>query len=187
MLVCWPLGGELGLRHDGGDGETGSSVEVGGGLHYRQIEQGWNAEVYGRWVMVQDDALPDEQGFGVSFRYDPEAPGFGPWVSLSQTWGEPASGVQRLWEEGLGDLGARDPREGRLDLEVGYGVKALGGRVALTPFGAVSLESSDTRSYRLGTRVSLGPRGLLSLEAERREHPTLPADQRITLRSIARF
>ena len=100
---------------------------------------------------------------------------------------KPASGVQRLWEDGLGDPGARDPREGRLDLEVGYGLKALGGRVALTPFGAVSLESSDTRSYRLGTRLALGPRGLLSLETERREHPTLPADHRITLRGIARF
>ena len=184
VLAPWS---ELGLRHDGGDGETGTSVEVVGGLHYRQIEQGWNAEVYGRWVVVQDDALPDEQGFGVRFRYDPEAPGFGPWVSLSQTWGEPASGVQRLWEEGLGDPGARDPREGRLDLEVGYGFKVSGGRVALTPFGAVSLESSDTRSYRLGTRLALGPRGLLSLETERRDHPTLPADHRITLRGIARF
>ena len=27
--------GELGLRHDGGDGETGSGLEVGGGLRYQ--------------------------------------------------------------------------------------------------------------------------------------------------------
>ena len=45
----------------------------------------------------------------------------------------------------------------------------------MTPFGAVSLGDSDSRSYRVGTRLSLGPKGLLSLEAERREHPTLPA------------
>ena len=53
VLVPW---GELGVRYEGGDGVTGSSLELGGGLHYRNIEQGWNAEVYGRWLAVQDDA-----------------------------------------------------------------------------------------------------------------------------------
>ena len=95
VLVPW---GELGMRHEGGDGATGSSLELGGGLHYRNIEQGWNAEVYGRWLAVQDDAPLQEQGFGLRFRYDPETPGFGPWVSLTQTWGEPASALHRLWE-----------------------------------------------------------------------------------------
>ena len=122
VLAPW---GELGLRHEGGDGETGSSFEVSGGLHYRQIEQGWNAEVYGRWVVAQNDTLPDERGFGVRFRYDPEAPGSGPWVSLSQTWGEPTSGVKRLWEDELRSSGAHDPLERNLDVEVGYGSRRL--------------------------------------------------------------
>ena len=57
----------------------------------------------------------------------------------------------------------------------------------MTPFGAVSLGASDTRTYRVGTRFSPGPKGLLSLEAERREHPTLPAEHQITLRGVARY
>ena len=179
--------GELGLRHEGGDGETGSSVEVGGGLHYRQIEQGWNAEVYGRWLLTRDDALPDERGFGVRFRYDPEAPGFGPWVSLSQTWGEPASGVQQLWEDGLSEPAAHDPLAARLDVEVGYGFRAFRGRGVLTPFGGLSLESDDARSYRVGGRLVLGSKGLLSLEAEHRESAPGPARHAVIVRSVVRF
>ena len=184
VLVPWA---ELGLRHEGGDGGSGSGLELGGGLHYRDIEQGWNAEVYGRLLALRDDALPEEQGFGVRFRYDPEPPGLGPWVSLAQTWGEPASGLHRLWHEGVGNLTGHDPQGRRLVLEVGYGFPALGGSGALTPYGAVSLEDSDARAYRLGTRVSLGSSARLSLEGERRARPAAPADHRIKLRAIARF
>ena len=184
VLVPW---GELGLRHEGGDGATGSSLELGGGLHYRNIEQGWNAEAYGRWLAVQDDAPLQEQGFGLRFRYDPETPGFGPWVSLTQTWGEPASALHRLWEDGASELTAQGPVERRLGVEFGYGFPAFGGRAALMPYSAVSLEDSDVRGYRLGMRVSLGSSGLLSLETERRERPAASADHRIMLRAIARF
>ena len=184
VLVPW---GELGVRHEGGDGATGSSLELGGGLHYRSIEQGWNAEVYGRWLAVQDDAPLQEQGFGLRFRYDPETPGFGPWVSLAQTWGEPTSSVHRLWSDGTNRLAVHDSSERRLGVEFGYGFPAFGGRAALMPYSAVSLVDSDARGYRLGMRVSLGSSGLLSLETERRERPAASADHRIMLRAIARF
>ena len=184
LLTPW---GELGLRHDGGDGETGASIEMGGGLRYRNIEQGWNAEVHGRWLALRDDALPEEQGFGLRFRYDPERLGFGPWVSLSQTWGEPTGYVQRLWEDGASEPGAHDPSERRLDLELGYGFPAWGGRASLTPYGAVSLEDADARGYRLGVRLLSSSSALLSIETERRERPAAPDDLRIMLRGIARF
>ena len=184
LLTPW---GELGLRHDGGDGETGTSLEMSAGLRYRNIEQGWNADAYGRWVAVRSDALPEEQGVGLRFRYDPETLGFGPWVSLSQTWGQPSSSVHGAWEDGAYDLAGHDPSEGRLDLEFGYGFPAFGGRAALTPYSGVSLEDSDARSYRTGMRISLGPSALLSLETERRERPAASADHRIMLRAIAQF
>ena len=184
VLAPWA---ELGLRHEGGDGATGSSLELGGGLHYRQIEQGWNAELYGRWVLAQDDALPEEQGFGLRFRYSPEAPNFGPWVSLSQTWGEPASGVQQLWEDGLRASATDDPLAGRLDLEVGYGFPAFREQGALVPFGALSLGNSGERSYRVGSRLMLGSIGVLSLEAERREYASTPTHHAVMLRGILRY
>ncbi len=184
VLVPW---GELGLRHDGGDGENGSSVELGAGLHFRNIEQGWNAELYGRWVLAQDDALPEEQGFGLRFRYSPEAPNFGPWVSLSQTWGEPASGLQQLWEDGLRASATDDPLAGRLDLEIGYGFPAFREQGALVPFGALSLGNDGERSYRVGSRLVLGSLGVLSLEAERREYASTPTHHAVMLRGILRY
>ena len=92
-------------------------------------------------------------------------------MSLAQTWGEPASGVHRLWDDGANHLAVHDPSKKRLDLEVGYGFPALGGRAALMPYGAVNLEDTDARAYRLGTRVSLGSSARLSLESERRARP----------------
>ena len=184
LLTPW---GEVGLRHDGGDGETGSGLELGGGVRYRNIEQGWNVEAYGRWLAVRSDALPEEQGFGLRFHYDPETLGFGPWVSLTQTWGEATSTVPGLWEDGVSNLAASsDPSRRRLELELGYGLPAYGGRAALSPYTAMSLESGDAQSYRLGARLALGPSALLRLETERRERPEHPADHRVMLRAIAR-
>ena len=184
LLTPWA---ELGLRHDGGDGETGASLEMGGGLRYRNIEQGWNAEAYGRWLALHDDGLPEEQGYGLRFRYDPEALGFGPWVSLAQTWGQPTSEAQRLWEDRALGLAGDDPSGRRLDLEFGYGVPAFRGRAAFTPYGAMSLVNTSAQSYRLGVRLSLGPSALLNLETERRERPAAPTDHRIMMRAIARL
>ena len=76
-----------------------------------------------------------------------------------------------MWEDGASELTAHNPVERRLGVEVGYGFPAFGGRAALMPYSAVSLEDSDARGYRLGMRVSLGSSGLLSLETERRERP----------------
>ena len=179
--------GELGLRHDGGDGENGASLEVGGGLHLRNIEQGWNVEAYGRWLAVQQDSLPEERGFGARFRYDPGTPGFGPWIGLTQSWGETGSGVQQLWEDDATGPTPYDPPTGRLDAEVAYGFAAFGGRGALTPYGAVSLEGADARGYRMGGRMALGPSATMSLEAERREDPAGPPRHTVGMRSSARF
>lgn len=182
VLAPW---GELGLRHDGGDGGTGAGVEAGGGLHYRNVEQGWNTEVYGRWLVAHDDALPDEWGIGLRLRYDPQAPGFGPWVNVAQTWGAPVSGVPRLWEDELSGPTAHGSPARRLEVKVGYGFAAFEGRGMLTPYGAVSLEGADARRYGTGVRLTLGPSALLSLEADRRERP--PAHHAIMLRSVAQF
>ena len=184
LLTPWA---ELGLRHDGGDGETGVGLEMSGGLRYRNIEHGWNAEAYGRWLAVHADALPEEQGYGFRLRYDPDTLGFGPSASLGQTWGQPSSVLPGLWEDGAGGPVADGLLGRRLDLELGYGVPAYGGRASLTPYGAVSLEDSDARGYRLGVRLMTSSSALLSLETERRVRPAAPADHGIMLGAIARY
>ncbi len=85
---------ELGLRHDGGDGITGGGIEIGGGLRYRDPATGLTIEGNGRVLTGQSDYR--EWGLGGSLRLDPGAEGRGLSFSLFLTWGETASGVDRL-------------------------------------------------------------------------------------------
>ena len=178
---------EVGLRHDSGDGKAGASLELGGGLHYRNVEQGWNSEVFGRWLAARGSGRPKERGFGFRFRYDPEAPGFGPWASLAQGWGPTASGVQRLWQDRQADSSRSDLSARRLELELGYGFRAFRGRDVLTPYTRFGLSRGNARVYRLGTRVNLGPSAVLRLEAARQERSGRDDIHAIILQAALRF
>ena len=186
VLVPW---GELGLRHEGGDGATGSSLELGGGLHYRNIEQGWNRG--GLWPLARGAGRRAAAGARIWLTVPLRSgdarlrPMGEPDADLGRAGKQPCIRLWRRRHEPNWPCMTRSER--RLDLEVGYGFPAFGGRAALAPYGAVSLENSDARGYRLGMRVSLGSSGLLSLETERRERPAASADHRIMLRAIARF
>ena len=181
-LTPW---GEIGLRHDGGDGETGSGLEVGGGLRYRNLG-GWTTEGYGRWLAAHEGALR-EWGFGAVVRYDPGASGRGPSLSLMPGWGDTASGVQRLWERGATDPTVPRAPGSRLDAQVGYGFAAVRGRGVLTPFGTLSLDREHGRGYRIGSRLAVGRSANLSLEAERRERAAASAVYAVFLRGAVRF
>ncbi len=183
-LAPW---GEVGLRHDSGDGKAGASLELGGGLHYRNVEQGWNSEVFGRWLAARGSGRPKELGFGFRFRYDPGAPGFGPWASLAQGWGPTGSGVQRLWEDRQANSSRSDISARHLELELAYGFRAFRSRGALTPFVRLGLDRSNGRVYRLGTRLNLGPSAVLSLEAARQERSGRDDIHAIILQAALRF
>ena len=182
-LTPW---GELGLRHDGGDGETGAGLEVGGGLRYRNPEAGWITEGYGRWLAAHEGALR-EWGVGAVIRFDPGVSGRGPSVSLEPAWGETGSGVQRLWERGATDPILRDAPGRRLDAQFAYGFAALRGRGVLTPYGTVSLAREYGRGYRLGGRLAVGRSATVSLEAERRERAAAAAVHMVMVRGAIRF
>ena len=182
-LTPW---GELGVRHDGGDGETGAGLEVGGGLRYQNPEAGWTTEGYGRWLAVHEGTIR-EWGFGALLRFAPGASGHGPSVSLMPTWGETRSGVQRLWERGATDLTVPSALGTRLDAQFGYGFAAFRERGVLAPFGAVSLAREEGRSYRLGVRLAVGHSATVSLEAERRERTAAPMVYAVMVRGDVRF
>ena len=182
-LTPW---GELGLRHDGGDGETGAGLEVGGGLRYQNPEAGWITEGYGRWLAAHEGALR-EWGVGAVIRFDPGVSGRGPSVSLEPAWGETGSGVQRLWERGATDPILRDAPGRRLDAQFAYGFAALRGRGVLTPYGTVSLAREYGRGYRLGGRLAVGRSATVSLEAERRERAAAAAVHMVMVRGALRF
>ena len=164
---------ELGLRHDGGDGITGTGIEIGGSLRYRDPAAGLTIEGNGRVLAGQSDYR--EWGLGGSLRLDPGAEGRGLSFSLFPAWGETASGVDRLWDQDVAELASDDGTANdnvpqmRLDGELGYGFGALGGQGLLTPYGGFALADEGSRRYRIGIRFEIAPAFDLSFEGARRE------------------
>ena len=182
-LTPW---GELGVRHDGGDGDTGAGVELGGGLRYRNSATGWTAEGHGRWLATHAGGLEREGGVRALLRFAPGAGGLGPSVTLGSISGDPASGVQRMWDRGAPDSLLNDTKARSLEARFAYGFGALRGGGVLTPYGVMSLDRGNGRGYRLGLRWATGRSATLNLEAERRERRTA-TDHGITARVAIGF
>ena len=74
---------EFGLRHDGGDAETGTGVEVGGSLRYADAASGLSVEARGRTLIAHEAAgFGEWGGASASVRLDPGAEGRGLSFSL---------------------------------------------------------------------------------------------------------
>ena len=193
---------ELGLRHDGGDAETGFGLEVGGGLAWFDPASGLSAELRARGLVTHEAGGFRDRGIAGSLGWDP-APdserGFA--LTLSQTMGASASGgVDALLGRGtLEGLAANDDGNGlgnrRLDLKLGYGVGVFGDRFTATPEVGLGL-SNGHREVSLGWRLGLARPGRVSMElgieATRRESVNDPVNDNrpehgIGLRATARW
>ena len=161
---------EVGLRHDGGDAETGTGVEVGAGLRYAMAGVTVDARVRG--LVAHEEAGYEEWGASGSVRIDPGAGGRGLSLTLTPVWGNASSGSGRLWS--AHDATALAPGDefearSRFDAEVGYGVGGLGGLGTVTPFAGLSVSEGSGRSWRGGARWQVAPGFNLNLEGTRRE------------------
>ncbi len=164
---------ELGVRHDAGDAETGTGLEVGAGLGYADPSRGLDMalRVHGLAVHAADGY--DEWGVSGQISLVPGDAGRGLSMSLTPSWGVDPSGSERLWalpaSSGLAANGEAEPSS-RFDAEVGYGMALLGDRFTGTP--NVGFGMSDTaRDYRIGWRLtSANASGFeIGLDATRRE------------------
>ena len=159
---------ELGLRWDGGDGETGFGAELGAGLSWSRPAAGLRLEAHARALLAHEGGV-EEWGAGGLARLDPDGRGRGPSLSLRPSFGHAGSGAARLWEEGVAGRGPEDGRPAaRLEAEAGYGLAAPGAAGALlTPWAGVGLEDGGARRYGAGLRLERGPDAALGLEAAR--------------------
>ena len=139
---------EVGLRHDGGDAETGTGVEVGGRIRYADTGSGLTVEANARALIAHEDSSYEEWGAGGSVRLDPGASGRGLSFSLAPVWGTPSSGVDRLWSArdaaGLAP-GGEFEAERRLESEIGYGFGAFGERGLVTPYAGLGFPAGRRR------------------------------------------
>ena len=161
---------ELGLRHDGGDAETGFGVDVGGGLAWVDPRRGLSGEVRARALLTHEAGGLRDRGIAGSLAWDPDPRserGFA--LTLSQTIGASASGgmdalLGRATLAGLAASDNGDERENRrLELKLGYGFPAFGDRITVTPEVGLGL-SNGHREVSLGSRLGLARSGPVSLE-----------------------
>ena len=158
---------ELALRRDGGDGETGQGMELGGGLAWTGPARRFTANIHGRTLAAHGGDI-DEWSLGGLVRFRPGAGGRGPSFSLKPSWGEVRSGPT-LWKDELAAINDNHSLSGdaetaaRLDAEIG-GLSVVGGRGALTLYGSLAPSGDGARTWRLGQRLDIGPAFHLSLE-----------------------
>ena len=177
---------EIGVRHDGGDAETGTGIEAGAGLRY--TGDGIAIEGTVRKLVSHEERGHEEWGASGSVRIDPGASGRGLSLTLAPTFGAASSGVERLWS--LSDTrwlaGDADSEAGRrIEAQVGYGVGVdlLRIRGVLTPYTGVSLSDEGARAWRLGARWAVAPDLTQDLEGRtRQEGGNDTPEQAVTLR-----
>ncbi|WP_424947399.1 cadherin-like beta sandwich domain-containing protein [Candidatus Spongiihabitans sp.] len=200
---------ELGIRHDGGDGATGTGAELGFGISHVNAS-GFSVEGKAR-ALLGHDGNANEWGVSGTIKQTAGADGQGWSFALSPGYGDDAGDIQRLWEDGLRDANgnatgadtdtdadtdtaadATRDYAARLDLRIGFGISAgtapwLGSGTTpglLTPYTAMTL-SNDSNRYRLGIQWKLGNRLDLDLVGEHRDADD--DDDTILLKGELRF
>ena len=179
----------VGLRHDSGDSETGTGIELGGGLRYIAPAAGLSLTGRGH-VLVNGPGNYEEWGANLQFLLDPGIVHQGLSLNLRSLYGEMPS--ERLWDRDLTQVSAATINNinnkvlGHLDMEIGYGLAAPVGPALWTPYSGLMLSSDGKRGYRLGGRFEVGPLFELRLEGDRQEG-TGSAQHGILLEGQLRF
>ncbi len=88
---------ELGVWYDGGDAETRSGAELGGGLAYVNTTLGLMVEARGRILLVHRENDFKQWGASVTASLDPGFSGEALSFSLAPVWGQASSGVAAMW------------------------------------------------------------------------------------------
>ena len=192
---------EIGLRHDGGDAETGFGADIGAGIAWTDPESGLGAALRGRGLLAHEAKGFEERGLSASFTWDPVTGDRGPRLSLTQTAGgsSPGGADALLGGTALAGLAANDNgdelQQRRLEARFGYGFPALGDRFTATPEIAVGLSDSG-RDYSLGWRLADDdgtPDGNVvefAVEVRRREsaaNDNVPPEHMVGFRATSRF
>ena len=178
----------LGVRHDGGDGNTGTGVEMSGNVHYDNPLTKVSASVSMHTLLGRSDY--EEWGIQGIVRLSAGADGQGLSFVMHPGYGNRAgggAGSGQIWSNGLRENAAARDASGKLEMRLGYGLSAPAGRDGLlTPWSGMTLDG-DGRRYRLG--LDWKPAGPFSarLHGERRERENADADHLLLLKGEMRF
>ena len=170
---------EVGLRHDGGDAETGAGMDVGAGLMVSDALTGLAVDVRVRTLVVHQAEGFRERGMAMSLSYNPTpSTPLGFTARVAPSWGGQATqGSEALWRrETMAEMAHGSFAQGsRLDGEVGYGLP-LGCRLVGT--SRVGFSTSEYgQAYRIGYGIAVLDRESLNfdlgVDVQRRENSML--------------
>ncbi len=141
---------ETGFRGDGGDGQTGTGLDMGAGIRLSLPSSGLQLIGQGN-VLVTHRGSVNEWSFGGTLRY---APGgrTGPILELSSTTGDQLTANQTIWQNTQWHVNGRHRIAGTLfQSRLGYGLVTKHGTV--TPYTGVVLGHGLTT--RVGAELQL--------------------------------
>ena len=136
---------ELGLRHDTGDAQTGTGIELGLGLRYA-----WgrlSIDTRDRTLLAHEDY--EEWGLSGGLTVNPNASGRGLTLSIAPERGRMGSATERLW--GAPDAceldgGTTFEPEAGFVAEAGYGIAVPCGADNVTPYTGLSWAREGVRT-----------------------------------------
>ena len=173
------LSGEAGLRWDGGDGDTGTGIEMGGTADYHNPATRMKLVATGR-ALLDHESERKEWGAGVTAGYRLNSRETGVTYRSSLSYGQAESGVDSLWDSRAASRSSDDEEPTtRLDAEVGY--RMFGASGLHTPYAGIGVEEGSKRDYRIGMRYASESELSSGLEFERREADGKRPDHRIML------
>ena len=141
---------EVAGRQDGGDGLTGTGLELAGGL---RLSTGLlHVEARGRMLAVHTAEEARERGVSLTARLSPQPDGSGLSLAVAPRIGVAAGAADALWAEAMPRPAAASGAEAALDARIGYGAALPGGDGLLTPFAEAGLGEGSSR-VRIGTRL----------------------------------
>ena len=184
------LTGEGGLRHDGGDADKGVGILVGGGVRYRA--RGYTVRGHAHGVLAHAENGFGEWGITGEVRINPGQLGRGFFLTVAPGWGAGPGGIERMQSAPGGAPGVDGAQafaaEGRLNTEIGYGLRAPVGAGLLTPHAGLSLSMRGTQQWRAGARWRIAPQTVFGFEGTRDvTRGPEPAAHSILFRANARW
>ena len=155
--------GQIGGRHDSGDGDTGTGVELMGGIRVNAAAR-LSVEAKARLLSLHSADDYEENGVSVSAIIHPRSDGSGMSLAVSSYLGAGMSANNYSLEQGYGypgrieDFGPETDAWG-MDARIGYAVPVLQLTGLLTPFAAFDMAGNDGHGMRMGLRYDLADQG----------------------------
>ncbi len=145
---------EVGIRQDGGDAETGTGLEIGGGIAWNDTNLGLSLDLSGRTLVSHDSDDLKDRGYGASFVFDPQPDSQrGLSLTVNQDWGGQSSGgLDALFAEPSISERTGSASESRWHAQAAYGFSMLSGRFTGSPYLDMGITDS-THEYTLGWRL----------------------------------